>query len=128
MTTPPAYGGKGRERRRHARVQKQLLVTLWPERENPSPPDDPQRVIGRSLDISVGGILVDSPRAFPVGARLSMLLTIQTPDGLERVPVSGSVVRVGNPGFGIKFDTLSPRALTVLLEITVASMGGGKAD
>ena len=86
-----------RERRRHRRVAvRRKVVVCWEHR----------KLEGETLDMSLNGLAVNSPGAFPPGSRVQVSLDL-VPGGKPST-ISGRVVRVlGEQGMGIQLDALS---------------------
>lgn len=89
-------------------------------------------------DVSQGGLLLDSPRAYPLGALLKLEIRVPgwgkfqnhfgAPQDMERRPLValGQVVRVeqlddGNYELGIKFQNIYPDDLEALMKFVNAS-------
>lgn len=58
------------------------------------------------LDISVGGVFIETEKAFPVGQPITLLFTI--PQNESSFTLQGRVAWSGPQGFGVKFRTISP--------------------
>ncbi len=99
--TPPAQGG-GKTRRKYPRTELAVRAKL-------SLADDPSRSFEAALptvDISVGGMFLESSFFLKMGTRL--LVTLQLPPKGRAVRVKGEVVRVvtqasGESGFALRF-------------------------
>ncbi len=94
------------EKRIHPRVNIELDVVC--ELEDHAP------VTGRSKDLSLGGMFIESSETLPFNTKLT--LVTRFPDGEVRLP---SIVRWSKPdGFGVQFQLLGARethALTKLM-------------
>jgi PilZ domain len=93
------------ERRREARVSVPIQVALLL----------PERVECQSRDINLGGMFVETERALPYGAELTMLLRL--PGFAEEVSVQGTVRWEQEGGMGIQFGTMGARETASLLEL-----------
>jgi CheY-like chemotaxis protein len=91
-------GAIERERRRFMRVRLRCRVSI----------DCPQASLdGNTLDLSLGGMLVQAERAFPLGTSLTVNLEIER--GLVPLRSMARVVRVVGPDcMGIQFENLGP--------------------
>lgn len=58
------------------------------------------------LDISVGGIFIETEKSFPVGQPITMLFTV--PQNEKPFTLQGEVAWSGPQGFGVKFRSVSP--------------------
>jgi CheY-like chemotaxis protein len=89
-----------RERRRSARVRLRCKITLQSG-------DD--RLEGTTLDLSLGGALVQSHRAFPSGTLVTVNLVLEA--GTPPMRSAARVVRVVGPDcMGIQLENLGPEA------------------
>ncbi len=95
-----------RERRRFTRVRLRCKVSM--EAGN-------DRLEGTTLDLSLGGALVQSPRAFPSGTLVTTSLELEAGTSLLR---SGArVIRtIGTDCMGIQFENLGPKESVRLQE------------
>lgn len=59
------------------------------------------------LDISIGGVFVETEKAFPVGQPITLLFTI--PHHENPFTLQGQVAWSGPQGFGVKFGSISPQ-------------------
>jgi hypothetical protein len=95
----------------------EVPVSLWPQ-GNPA-----QVVEGKTFDVSVGGIGVQSIVVMPVGTPLG--LSLEVPDGqggTRTIIMEGQVTWVatdasgpgGTPGFGVRFTRVTPVVADVL--------------
>jgi CheY-like chemotaxis protein len=101
-----AEGPIERERRRFTRVRMRCKVSL--ESGN-------DRLEGTTQDLSLGGALVQSGRAYPLGTRVTVSLELEA--GKPAVRSSALVVRtVGMDRMGIQFENLGPTDSTRLQE------------
>ena len=109
--------GSGSDRRREPRMGVEVPVSLWPQ-GNPA-----QVVEGKTFDVSVGGIGVQSIVVMPVGTPLG--LSLEVPDGqggTRTIIMEGQVTWVatdasgpgGTPGFGVRFTRVTPVVADVL--------------
>jgi len=58
------------------------------------------------LDISVGGVFVETERTFPAGQPITLLLSI--PQNKSPFTLRGRVAWSGPQGFGVKFHSITP--------------------
>ena len=104
-----------RERRRFTRVR--LRCGVWLDSGN-------ERLEGTTLDLSLGGVLVQSHRAFPTGVPVSVTMELET--GTPPLRSGGRVIRtIGTDCMGIQFENLGPnesnRLQQVLLPLILAA-------
>jgi len=93
-----AEGPIERERRRFTRVRMRCRVSL--ESGN-------DRLEGTTQDLSLGGALVQSGRAYPLGTRITVSLELEA--GTQALRSGALVVRtVGADRMGIHFENLGP--------------------
>jgi c-di-GMP-binding flagellar brake protein YcgR len=93
-----AEGPIERERRRFTRVRMRCRVSL----ESGS-----DRLEGTTQDLSLGGALVQSGRAYPLGTRVTVSLELEA--GRPAMRSGALVVRtVGMDRMGIQFENLGP--------------------
>jgi Tfp pilus assembly protein PilZ len=59
------------------------------------------------LDISVGGVFVETEKAFPVGQPITLLFTI--PQNDSPLSLQGRVAWSGPQGFGVQFRSIRPK-------------------
>jgi CheY-like chemotaxis protein len=82
-----------------------------------------QRAKGRTIDLSLSGVLVETEQVFEAGARVEMILEIPSTPPLR---IRGSVVRKGDTRMGILFDQLattdSGKLQDFLLPLILAQM------
>jgi DNA-binding response OmpR family regulator len=121
--TLEADGGRGggplsgRDRRREPRTGVEVPISLWPA-GNPA-----QVIEGKTFDVSVGGVGVQSIVVMPVGTPLG--LSLEVPDGqggIRTIIMEGQVSWVatdasgpgGTPGFGVRFTRVTPVVADVL--------------
>jgi c-di-GMP-binding flagellar brake protein YcgR len=92
-------GSIERERRRFARVRLRCRVSL--ESGN-------DRLEGTTLDLSLGGALVQSNRAFPSGTPVTVSLELEA--GTTPIRSGARVIRtIGTDCIGIQFENLGPK-------------------
>ena len=92
-------GSIERERRRFTRVR--LRCRGWLESGN-------ERLEGTTLDLSLGGALVQSHRAFPTGTIVTVTLELEA--GMPPMRSGARVIRtVGTDCMGIQFENLGPK-------------------
>jgi CheY-like chemotaxis protein len=92
-------GSIERERRRFTRVR--LRCRGWLESGN-------ERLEGTTLDLSLGGTLVQSHRAFPTGTIVTVTLELEA--GMPPMRSGARVIRtVGTDCMGIQFENLGPK-------------------
>ena len=92
-------GSIERERRRFTRVR--LRCRGWLESGN-------ERLEGTTLDLSLGGALVQSHRAFPTGTIVTVTLELEA--GMPPMRSGARVIRtVGTDCMGIQFENLEPK-------------------
>ena len=85
------------ERRRYRRVAVSRKVRVWSEQGN---------LEGKTMNLSLNGLFVQAPGAFPAGSRVQVAL--QLGPGSELLNASGRVARVlGDNGMAIHLDSLS---------------------
>lgn len=97
--------GRRHAERRHSRFDVQLPVRFAPKGEEP--------IVGRSLNLSLGGMFVVTDRTCPVGSELRLWLTM--PDTTELF-FTGTVRWVTPDGLGIQHALLGARDTHVLTE------------
>jgi len=91
-----AEGPIERERRRFTRVRLRCRVSI--ESGN-------DRIEGTTLDLSLGGVLVQSQRAFPVGTRVTVNVELEA--GTAPLRSAARVVRtVGGDCMGVQYENL----------------------
>lgn len=84
------------EKRRFHRVEVVQKVTVQLDQDV---------LEGKTIDISLNGLLVRAPRTFPLGRKVKVLLDL--PGGKPPLPIDGVVVRVVAPdSMGIHFDAI----------------------
>lgn len=117
-----AHGPAERERRRFLRVEVARQVTL---------DLGGQRIAGKTVDLSLQGMLVEAPKLFPAGSKVSFRLEV----GMGQKSVNGNakVVRHAGPNrMGLEIDTLasedSERLQTFLLPLILKSVGDNGAN
>jgi len=99
-------GSIERERRRFTRVRLRCKVLL--ESGN-------DRLEGTTLDLSLGGALVQSPRAFPSGTRVTVSLELEA--GTASWRAEAKVARtVGMDCMGVEFENLGSKESSRLQE------------
>jgi len=88
-----------RERRRFMRIRLRRRVSI----------DSPQASLnGTTLDLSLGGMLIETERTFPTGTLVTVNLEIEP--GLAPLRSAARIVRViGTDSMGIQFETLGPQ-------------------
>ena len=88
-----------RERRRFMRIRLRRRVSI----------DSPQASLnGTTLDLSLGGMLIETERTFPTGTLVTVNLEIEP--GLAPLRSAARIVRViGTDSMGIQFETLGPK-------------------
>jgi CheY-like chemotaxis protein len=88
-----------RERRRFMRIRLRRRVSI----------DSPQASLnGNTLDLSLGGMLIETERTFPPGTLITVNLEIEP--GLAPLRSAARIVRViGTDCMGIQFETLGPK-------------------
>ncbi len=59
------------------------------------------------LDISIGGVFIETEKAFPVGQPITLLFTI--PHNENPFTLQGQVAWRGPQGFGVNFGSISPK-------------------
>jgi CheY-like chemotaxis protein len=92
-------GSIERERRRFTRVRLRCSVTLESGNE---------RLQGTTLDLSLGGALVQSHRAFPAGTLVTVTLELEA--GTPPMRSGARVIRtIGTDCIGIQFQNLGPK-------------------
>ena len=92
-------GSIERERRRFTRVR--LRCRGWLESGN-------ERLEGTTLDLSLGGSLVQSHRVFPTGTIVTVTLELEA--GMPPMRSGARVIRtVGTDCMGIQFENLEPK-------------------
>ncbi|HUK52098.1 MAG TPA: response regulator [Candidatus Binatia bacterium] len=112
-----ARGPIEQERRRFLRIQVRCHVVLLRGKE---------RVEGETLDLSLEGMLVETPAAWATGSKLRLALELVP--GEEPWEASGKVVRLAGPNrMGIQLDPPkseeSARLQTFLLPLILKSLG-----
>jgi len=101
-----AEGSIERERRRFTRVRLRCLVSL--EFAN-------DRLQGTTVDLSLGGVLVQSRRVFPPGTLVALRLELEA--GKPPLLSDARVVRtVGADSMGVQFENLAAKESTRLQE------------
>ena len=106
-------GDEEQERRRHARVERQVKLRFLAEREV---------YTSYARDISAGGVFIHTAEPLPVGSEV--LVSLVNPVTLQKIELAGRVVREVQPdpadsrrmpGIGVSFDQAdeSNRALLV---------------
>jgi len=73
--------------------------------------------IGTVVNLSAGGVFIRAARELVVGVQVSVKITMDDgvlPDGMT---IKGWVIHQGASGFGVKFETLAPEALTRVITI-----------
>ncbi|HXN52417.1 MAG TPA: response regulator [Candidatus Acidoferrum sp.] len=101
-----AEGSIERERRRFTRVRLRCLVSLEAAKD---------RLKGTTVDLSLGGMLVQSHRVFPTGTLVTLSLELEA--GKPPVLSDGRVVRtVGADSMGVQFENLAAKESTRLQE------------
>lgn len=108
-------GSIERERRRFTRVR--LRCRVWLESGS-------ERLEGMTLDLSLGGALVQSHRAFPTGTLVTVTLELEA--GTPSMRSGARVIRtIGTDCMGIQFENLGPkesnRLQQVLLPLILAA-------
>ena len=95
-----------RERRRSTRVRLRCRVSM--ESGN-------DRIVGTTVDLSLGGLLVQSQHVFPPDTRVTVSLELET--GKAPFRSNAQVVRtVGTDCMGIQFENLAAKESTQLQE------------
>jgi len=95
-----------RERRRSTRVRLRCRVSM--ESGN-------DRIVGTTLDLSLGGLLVQSQHIFPPGTRVTVSLELET--GKAPFRSNARIVRtVGTDCMGIQFENLAAKESRQLQE------------
>ena len=114
-----AHGPIEQERRRFHRVEVARPVTVQFGED---------KVEGKTVDLSLQGMLVEAPKAFPVGSQVKFRLVL----GGSQMPVSGGgkVVRQAGPTrMGVELEGLAggeaERLQNFLLPLILKSVGGG---
>ena len=75
-------------------------------------------IIGRSKDISIGGMFIESETPVTFGTEVSILLQLPSTKGVSRLP---GTIRWLNPGgFGVQFGLLGARETHALSELLKA--------
>jgi len=110
-----AEGSIERERRRFTRVR--LRCRIWIESGN-------DRLVGTTLDLSLGGALVQSHRTFPLGTLVTISLELEA--GTPPLRSASRVVRIVEPDcMGIQFENLgskeTPRLQEFLLPLILSA-------
>jgi CheY-like chemotaxis protein len=101
-----AEGSIERERRRFTRVRHRCKALLQ---------SGNNRLDGTTLDISLGGALIQSPRVFPPGTPVTISLELEA--GAPPMQTDAQVVRtVGTDCMGVQFKNLGPKESTRLQE------------
>jgi Tfp pilus assembly protein PilZ len=74
--------------------------------------------MGRSKDISIGGMFIESETPVTFGTEVSILLQLPNTKGLSRLP---GTIRWLNPGgFGVQFGLLGARETHAISELLKA--------
>lgn len=68
-----------------------------------------------AMDISAGGIFVESSEAFSMGQSVSICFTLD--DGALPVKLNGRVVRLEHGGIGIKYESLTMYQLEIMKDL-----------
>lgn len=101
-----AEGSIERERRRFTRVRCRCKILLQSGNEN---------LEGTTLDLSLGGVLVQSRRAFPSGARVEVSLELEA--GASPLHSGARIVRtIGTDCMGVQFENLGHKESARLQE------------
>jgi Tfp pilus assembly protein PilZ len=75
-------------------------------------------IIGRSKDISIGGMFIESETPVTFGTEVSILLRLPNTKGVARLP---GTIRWLNPGgFGVQFGLLGARETHAISELLKA--------
>lgn len=81
-------------------------------------------IAGRSLDISMKGLFVMSPRCLPVGTRCRLRILGFNLQASGAIELEGRVVRTAKSGMGIEFAPLAPQAAVELQKLMAANSTG----
>ena len=73
--------------------------------------------ITRTIDLGAGGMRVTVTTPYPIGCQINITLCCAEVHCAEPVELTGKVVHVDGSSMGVKFDTLSPAALAVVLAL-----------
>ncbi len=105
------------------RISKRLLVRIEATLTSSNGPDI---FFGTALDVSVGGMLVESARKMAVGDRLSVRFRV---DRSNEIEVHAVILRIERRlfykfGYGLRFDALSPGDSELLARFVESHLGG----
>jgi DNA-binding response OmpR family regulator len=99
-----AEGSIERERRRFIRIRLRCSVSVETDKE---------RLEGTTLDLSLGGALIQSQRTFPIGTPVT--LNFELAAGMPSLRSAARVVRIiGTDCMGVQFKTLGAEETTQL--------------
>ena len=72
---------------------------------------------GDSVNLSLGGMLVETEEAIPPGTTCGIRLRLTGTQEPIELTMEGRVVRQGNSGFGVRFDEMDLDSYTLLKEV-----------